>query len=91
MHIALCVAGFFARQNDHFRTFKPLKSSNDICIANPDKCSGVVIINNQDYFDKIAIILNDSSNFKKIVPSSTRNNTSKVGPITQIFASSILN
>lgn len=68
---------FLVWQSVHFQTIKSLKSRNDVYITKPDKGSGIVILNRQDYLDKMASILNDSSMFKIIDPASTCDNTSQ--------------
>lgn len=61
------------------------ESRNDIYITKPDNGSSRIILDSQDYIDKMAITLNDSSMFKKIGPTSTCDNTSKIEVRTQII------
>lgn len=46
----------------HFRTIMSLKSRNGIYITKPDKGSGVVILNKQDYIKKKITFLNHPCN-----------------------------
>lgn len=50
----------FLLDSVHFQTIKSLKSRSDIHITKPDKGSGVVILNSQDYIGKMEVILPSS-------------------------------
>lgn len=74
---------FLAWQIIHYRTIKSLKSRNDMYLTKPDKGSGIVILNKQDYLDKMNNILNNPTKFRMIGPADTCDNTSKVEARTQ--------
>lgn len=77
---------FLAWQSVHFRTIKAWRSRNDAHITKPDKFSGVVILNIQEYLDKMTKILSDSSKLKMIGLAGMYDNTSRVEVRTQMFA-----
>ena len=47
-----------------------LRCNNNIHVTKPDKVSGVVVINKKDYISKMNFILQDSSKFDNLGPSS---------------------
>ena len=49
---------------DQLKALKELSKDENIVILKPDKGNGVVILNKQDYINKVKIILNDSSKFE---------------------------
>ena len=53
------------------RNFKRLANNKDIVILRPDKGSGTVILNRDDYIKKLSDIISDTSKFKKLSPDPT--------------------
>lgn len=74
-----------------FWIIKYLKPRNYIYITKPDKGSGEITLNNQDYIDKMPIILSDFSKFKWIVAVRTCDNTTKLKTNIQIWLFFIYN
>jgi len=60
------------------KTIKALRSNNNILITKPDKGSGVVILNKNDYITKIESILHDETKFKTLGYSTNNDNTAKI-------------
>ena len=52
--------------------------NEDIIITKPDKGSGVVILNKNEYNDKIMTILNDTNKFLDLGPATSNDNTAKI-------------
>ena len=57
---------------------RKLKSNDSITITKPDKGSGIVIMNKNDYMDKMKTILEDESKFIKLGPVSDFDNILKI-------------
>ena len=53
------------------RILKRLANNKDIVILRPDKGSGTVILNRDDYIKKLSDIINDTSKFKKLSANPT--------------------
>ena len=53
------------------RILKILPNNKDIVILRPDKGSGTVILNRDDYIKKLSNIINDTSKFKKLSADPT--------------------
>ena len=53
-------------RTQHIEAIKNLKNNKKIVITRPDKGSGVVLLNKEDYVDKIKSILKDHSKFEHI-------------------------
>ena len=53
------------------RIFKRLANNRDIVILRPDKVSGTVILNRDDYIKKLSDIISDTSKFKKLSADPT--------------------
>ena len=53
------------------RIFKRLANNKDIVILRPDKGSGTVILNRDDYIKKLSDIISDTSKFKKLSADPT--------------------
>ena len=68
----------FAFQGECFRALNSLHSNENIVITKPDKGSGVVILNKNDFIDKMLGILDDPSKFKKLGPTSSNDNTANI-------------
>ena len=68
----------FAFHGECFRALNSLRSDENIVITKPDKGSGVVILNKNDFIDKMQIILDDSSKFVKLGPASSNDNTANI-------------
>ena len=56
----------FVFSSDEFEVLKNLKNDNSIFIIKPDKRSGVVILNRDDYWSKMESILSDTNKFKPL-------------------------
>ena len=52
--------------------------NEDIIIKKPDKGSGVVILNKNEYNDKVMTILNDTTKFIDLGPATSNDNTAKI-------------
>ena len=65
LHSAKSVCGARINQNFH-STLKNLKSDPSIKVCSFDKGNGIVILNTNDYFDKLDKIIMDKSKFKEI-------------------------
>ena len=61
-----------------FRAINRLRKNDDIIITKPDKGSGVVLLNKNDYVDKMNEILDDQSEFKRLGPVSSNDNTASI-------------
>ena len=59
----------FAFHGECFRALNSLHSNENIVITKPDKSSGVVILNKNDFIDRMQIILDDPSKFVKLGPT----------------------
>ena len=53
------------------RIVKRLLSTKDIVILRPDKGSGTIILNRDEYIKKLSDIISDTSKFKKLSGDST--------------------
>ena len=70
--------GDFRMIKDCIKEFKQLKNDKSIIITKPDKGSGVVILNSQDYINKMDNIINDRTKFKHIGCVKSFDATAKV-------------
>ena len=61
-----------------YQAIKSLRANEEILITKPDKGAGVVILNKEDYNNKMKIILNDSSKFLDLGPATNNDNTAKI-------------
>ena len=61
----------FAMRNEFYENLRNLKSLEDVIITKPDKGSGVVLMDKDDYISKMSAILNDSSKFRQLGPVAT--------------------
>ena len=52
--------------------------NEDIIITKPDKGSGVVILNKNEYNDKTMTIVNDTTKFLDLGPATRNDNTAKI-------------
>ena len=68
----------FAFHGECFRALNSLHSNENIVITKPDKGSGVVIPNKNDFIDKMLGILDDPSKFEKLGPTSSNDNTANI-------------
>ena len=69
--------GDFLMTKECFQAIKALRS-NDIYITKPDKGSGVVILNKNDYNRKMGMILNDTTKFLNLGTVDSNDNTAKI-------------
>ena len=68
----------FMMQNECYQAIKSLRRNEKILITRPDKGSGVVILNKNDYVTKMENILNDASKFECLGPAATADRTSTI-------------
>ena len=68
----------FAFHGECFQTLNSLHSNENIVINKPDKGSGVVILNKNDFIDKMLGILDDPSKFEKLGPTPSNDNTANI-------------
>jgi len=61
-----------------FQAIKSLRMNEDIIITKPDKGSGVVILNKNEYNDKMMTVLNDTTKFLDLGPATSNDNTAKI-------------
>ena len=62
---------------EHFKTIQSLRRNNEIVITRPDKGQRVVIMEHSDYEQKMLLILNDVSKFKRLGRCTTHDNTAR--------------
>ena len=67
----------FLMTKECFQAIKSLQK-NEIFITKPDKGAGVVILNKNDYNDKMKTILNDMTKFLDVGPVTNKDNTAKI-------------
>ena len=65
-------------QNEYYQAIKSLRRNEKILITRPDKGSGVVILNKNDYVTKMGNILNDASKIKCLGPAATADKTATI-------------
>ena len=70
--------GDFLMTKECFQAIKSLRTNEKILITKPDKGAGVVILNKNDYNDKMKTILNDTSKFLALGPVTNKDNTAKI-------------
>ena len=68
----------FAFHGECFRALNSLHSNENIVITKPDKGSGVVIPNKNDFIDKMQVILDDPSKFVKLGPASSNDKIANI-------------
>ena len=68
----------FAFYGECFRALNSLHSNETIVITKPDKGSGVVILNKNDFIDKMQVIFDNLSKFVKLGPASSNDNTANI-------------
>ena len=68
----------FAFYGECFRALNSLHSKENIVITKPDKGSGVVILNKNDFIGKMQVILDDPSKFVKLGLASSNDNTANI-------------
>ena len=68
----------FLMTKECFQAIKSLRTNEEILITKPDKGAGVVILNKNDYNDKMKTILNDTTKFLDIGPVTNKDNTAKI-------------
>ena len=70
--------GDFLMTKECFQAINSLRSNDDIYMTKPDKGSGVVILNKNDYNRKMGMILNDTTKFLNLGPVDSNDNTAKI-------------
>ena len=70
--------GYFLMTKECFQAIKSLRMNEEILITKPDKGAGVVILNKNDYNDKMKTILNDTTKFLDLGPVTNNDNTAKI-------------
>ena len=68
----------FTMHKECFRAIYRLRRNDDIIITKPDKGSGVVFLTKSGYVDRMNEILDDQSNFKRLGPASSNDNTASI-------------
>ena len=68
----------FVMKKECFSVINKLRRNDDIVITIPDKGSGVVILNKNDYIKNMDNILVDETKFERIGPTSTCDNTTGI-------------
>ena len=68
----------FLLTKECFQAIKSLQMNEEILITKLDKGAGVVILNKNDYNDKIKTILNDTTKFLDLGPVTNKDNTAKI-------------
>ena len=68
----------FAFHGECFRALNSLRSNKNIVITKQDIGSGEVILNKNDFIDKMLVILDDTSKFEKLGPTSSNDNTANI-------------
>ena len=69
--------GDFLMTKECIQAIKSLRMNEKILIKKPDKSAGVVILNKNDYNDKMKTILNDTTKFLDLGPVTNKDNTAK--------------
>ena len=70
--------GDFLMKKECFQAIKSLWTNEEILITKPDKGAGVVILNKNDYNDKMKTILHDTTKFLDLGPVTNKDNTTKI-------------
>ena len=70
--------GDFLMTKECFQAIKSLRTNEEILIIKLDKGGGVVILNKNDYNDKMKTILNDTTKFLDLGPVTNKDNTAKI-------------
>lgn len=68
----------FKWRKEHFAVIKTLRQDPALVITRPDKGSGVVILNNHEYVDKMSVILDDKDKIEKLGPVATHDSTASL-------------
>ena len=68
----------FTMHKKCFRAINGSRKNDDIIITKPDKGSGVVLLNKNDYVDKTNEILDNQSKFKRLGAVSSNDNTASI-------------
>ena len=61
-----------------FQAIKSLWTNEEILITKPDKGAGIVILNKNNYNDKMKTILNDTTKFCDLGPVTNKDNIAKI-------------
>ena len=64
---------------------KSLQRNNSIVIKRPDKGGGVVILDQQDYNDKLKFLIDDQSKFKTCSPKQSHQVKAKINEIAKTY------
>ena len=75
--------GDFLMTKECFQAIRSLQTYEEILITKPDKATGVVILNKNDYNNKMKTILNDTTKFLDLGPVTNKDNTAKIESGTQ--------
>ena len=65
-------------RNEHRRVIKSLRNDNNLIISKPDKGAGVVLLDHDDYVNKMSLILNDSTKLIELGPVETCVHTTSI-------------
>ena len=69
---------FYNLSKEEFQSLQDLKKRKDIVFCKPDKGQGVVVLNRQDYANKLLNILNDKDKFKLLKEDPTERRESSL-------------
>ena len=64
--------------DQHLRVIKLLRNNNNLVISKPDKGAGVVLLDHDNYVNKMLMILNDKTKFIKLGPVETYDHTTSM-------------
>ena len=70
--------GDFRMRKECYNAYKLLGSNPNIVITKPDKGSGIVVLDRNDYISKMMLVLSDTSKFKSLGPASEFDFTAKI-------------
>ena len=68
----------FLNLKQNRRVIKLLRNNNNLVISKPDKGAGVVLLDHADYVNKMSLIQNDDTKFKKLGPVETCDHTTSI-------------
>ena len=72
-------------KTQHMEAIRNLKNNKKIVITRPDKGDGVVLLNKEDYVEKMKAILGDTSKFEHIGDADTKDRTLQQERALQAF------
>ena len=70
-----CDKNGFSLDREHLAALRDLRRNENIVISKPDKCNGVVILDKDDYVEKMADILSQTDKFECLGDVETNDKT----------------